>query len=86
MHVLVTGCTFYPAMCGIPIGFIFGLKKIKTFKFQMTFVSSEDYSQSPSLMVKGSRNSVKKKSVNAVVLRSQPLRNETPENERHSWP
>jgi len=27
----------------------------------MTFVSSEDYSQSKSFMVKGSRNSVKKK-------------------------
>ena len=54
----------------------------------MTFVPSEDYSQSPSFMDKGSRNSVKKKSVKPVLLRVyyEPLHNDTSENERHSWP
>ena len=43
----------------------------------MTFVSSEDYSQSKSFMVKGSRNSVKKKSVKPVLLRTASKRLKT---------
>ena len=44
----------------------------------MTLVSSEDYSQSKSFMVKGSRNSVKKKkSVKPVLLRTASKRLKT---------
>ena len=43
----------------------------------MTFVSSEDYSQSKSFMVKGSRNSVKKKLVKPVLLRTASKRLKT---------
>ena len=49
----------------------------------MTFVSSEDYSQSKSFMVKGSRNSVKKKISKTRIITN---RLKTPQNERHSWP
>ena len=48
----------------------------------MTLVSSEDYAQSKSFMVKGSRNSVKKKISKTRITN----RLKTPENERHSWP
>ena len=62
IRFLVTVCTFYPAdVWHTDWLHSWFEKKIKTFKFQMTFVSSEDYSQSKSFMVKGSRSSVKKK-------------------------
>lgn len=87
-HLLATGCTFYPADVWHPDWLHFWFEKNKNFQIPMTFVPSEDYSQSPSFMDKGSRNSVKKKSVKPVLLRVyyEPLHNETPENERHSWP